>query len=73
MSRNNQRRHLDQDMRLLLLEQDADALEKLLVEVKAATERTNRILIGLLISVVTGVLVYAAQLLLGTAAGAAGG
>lgn len=64
MGRNSSRQHLDENTRLLLMEQDLDTFERRVSEIKAQVERTNKILIGLLVSMVVSILVYAIQLIL---------
>lgn len=79
MTRNAQRQHLDQGTRVILIEQDLDVHERVAERAMndlnakadraiANSERTNKILVGLLITLVSGILVYAAQLLIGAAA-----
>lgn len=71
MSRNADRKHLDQERRIGFLEQDMDALEGLVREIKQNQERQSRVLMGILVSVITGVLLYGLQTLIsmGAAAG----
>lgn len=52
-NRNQERQHLAEPMRQVLLEQDVDALDEEVSEVRAEVDKTNRILVGLLVSVVT--------------------
>ena len=65
MSRTGQRREFDSEVRLALLETDADEADTAVDGLRQELKATNRILLGLLVSVSTAAILFAVNIVIG--------